>query len=138
MEPTYRAILFFDGDCGLCSRSVRFFMRQDTGEHLCFAPIQGETAAALLDADRRAALSTVVYRRPVPAGGHEVLIRSEAVLRLLIDLRSPWRWVAYPALCIPRGWRDGLYDWVARNRHRFGAKSACALPEPSEHARLLP
>ena len=38
-------IVFYDGDCGLCDRFVRWMLRRDRGHHYRFAPLQGETAA---------------------------------------------------------------------------------------------
>jgi predicted DCC family thiol-disulfide oxidoreductase YuxK len=131
-------ILFYDGECGLCSRSVRFLITRDRKSLLYFAPIQGETAAQCLDAPLREVLSTAIYQRPNAEGQTETLLRSEAVLCALIDIRSHLRWLAYPARWIPLKWRDTAYNWVAHNRDRFFAKGACELPAPSERARYLP
>lgn len=129
-----KAILFFDGDCGLCSRSVRFLMQRDKQAFLFYAPIQGVTAEGLLDAELRKALATAVYRSPV---GSQYL-RSDAVLHALIDMRSSWRFLARPALWVPRSWRDGIYNWIAARRHRFFPKHSCELPTPQENHQLLP
>lgn len=127
-------IFFYDGDCGLCSRSVCFLMRGDRAELLYFAPLQGETAARRLEDGLRDSLSTAVYLR---ASG-DVLIRSDAVLHALIDTGSRWRFLAHPALLIPRSWRDGLYKWIAARREKFFAKSTCPLPSSQESHRMLP
>jgi predicted DCC family thiol-disulfide oxidoreductase YuxK len=127
-------ILFFDGDCGLCSRSVRFLMRRNRSNFLYFAPLQGETAAQYLKADLRESLSTVVYRRTES----EILIRSDAVLQALIDMGSNWRFLARPALLISRKWRDGLYNWIAARRNKFFDKESCSLPSAQESQQLLP
>jgi len=113
-------------------------MERDRENILHFAPIQGKTAAQCLEPALRETLSTAIYQRPNEDGGVEILLRSEAVLCALIDIRSHWRWLAYPARWVPRSWRDAIYGWVARNRHRFFAKEACALPTASERARFLP
>jgi predicted DCC family thiol-disulfide oxidoreductase YuxK len=134
------AILFYDGECGLCSRSVRFLMKRDKKAALKFAPIQGETATRYLSPSLREQLSTVIYYRPSPSGddGSQRLLRSEAILCALIDTGSAWRWPARVAHWLPRSWRDIAYDWVARNRHRFFPKGSCALPNPGEEKKLLP
>lgn len=113
-------------------------MEQDHGGVLYFAPIQGETAAQCLDASLREQLSTAIYQRPDATGNRETLLRSEAVLCALIDIRSRWRWLACLARWIPSSWRDGIYDWVARNRHRFFTKDACQLPDTNHQAHFLP
>ncbi len=137
MPPNDRAILFYDGDCGLCNRSVRFLIKRDRIDWLRYAPIQGETAATKLDAELRENLSTVIYLRETPDGEEETLLKSDAALNAVIDIRSHWRWLAYPARCLPRGWRDRVYDWVAQNRHRFFGNARCTLPTEEEQARLL-
>lgn len=132
------AILFYDGDCGLCNRSVRFFMEQDEKKWLRYAPIQGSTAIEYLSDEHRENLSTVIYYRPLADGQSETLLRSDAALYATIDIRSGWRWLAKLTLWIPRSWRNVLYDWVARNRHRFFKKESCVLPKADELQRILP
>ena len=135
MSPEHVSILFYDGDCGLCSRSVRFLMRRDRSQRLRFAPLQGETAQELLEPKLLESLSTVIYLEP----GCPPQLRSDAVLHALIDTRSKWRFLARPALVIiPRALRDAIYNWVARNRHRLFPKNDCPLPTNEERESLLP
>jgi predicted DCC family thiol-disulfide oxidoreductase YuxK len=110
-------------------------MRQDKAGLLFYAPLQGQTAAHLLDEKRRETLDTVVYRRP---DGRQ-FVRSDAILHALVDLRSRWWQVlARPCLCIPQAWRDALYNWISARRQTFFSKNACPLPTPSDAQRLLP
>ncbi|WP_425607171.1 thiol-disulfide oxidoreductase DCC family protein [Coraliomargarita algicola] len=130
--------MFYDGDCGLCNRSIQFLRQRDRCEVLYFAPIQGETARQCLSADLRTTLSTVIYQRPSPNGQPKILLRSEAVLCALIDTQSSWSWLAICVRCLPCTWRDATYHWIATNRHRFGGKPSCPLPTPREHSHFLP
>jgi predicted DCC family thiol-disulfide oxidoreductase YuxK len=109
-------------------------MRRDRAQRLRFAPLQGTTAAALLEPELRKSLSTIVYRRD----GAPVLTRSDAVLNALIDTRSAWRHLARLALVVPCTWRDGIYNRIGQNRHRFRPKKPCPLPTAQERARILP
>ena len=127
-------VLFYDGDCGLCSRSVRFLMRRDRRGLLYYAPLQGATAAARLGDELRKSLSTVIYQRE----GGEILLRSDAVLHALIDIGSHWRWLARIALLVPRHWRNGIYNWIAARRKKFFASSSCSLSTREENRRMLP
>lgn len=131
--------LFYDGDCGLCIRSVRFLLKRDRADALQFAPLQGETARQYLPSTLREQRSTVIYRRPDASGdnGEQRLLRSEAVLCALIDSGSVWRWPAQVIRLFPQTWRDAAYNWIARNRHRFFPKGSCALPTSEESAKLL-
>lgn len=127
-------MLFFDGDCGLCSRSVRFLMNCDRSHSLYFAPLQGETAARRVEPKLRQSLSTVVYQRSCG----QVLVRSDAVLQALIDIGSRWAIPARAALLIPRSWRDGFYNFIAARRNKFSANDACPLPSAIESEQILP
>ena len=134
MNSDSQSILFYDGDCGLCNRSVRFLMKRDRPSRLRFAPLQGETARDRLEPELRESLSTIVYHR----ADASMFIRSDAVLHALIDIRSGWRFLARAALVVPRAWRDGVYNQVSKNRHRFFPKNDCPLPTEEERGRLLP
>lgn len=109
-------------------------MARDRSGCLAYAPLQGETAAARLEAGLRESLSTVVYQRRDGA----VLVRSDAILQALIDIGSGWRFLARPARRIPRRWRDGVYDWIAARREKIFSGGACPLPSAEESRRILP
>jgi predicted DCC family thiol-disulfide oxidoreductase YuxK len=129
-------IVFFDGDCGLCSRSVRFFAKFDRRDHLRFAPLQGETAAAK-EFGKYAAIDdgTMVVLREADG---EIFYRFDALLESLRALGGLWK-VLLVAKFLPRSIREILYRTVARNRIRwFGKADACALPDPELVRRLLP
>ncbi len=134
-------ILFFDGVCNLCNAAVRVVLRLDRRGRLKLAPLQGEAARAHLADELRdvgEGGSLVLWR---PAGRDyaqaQTFVRSEAVLETARQLGWPWK-AALALKILPRGWRDGLYRWVARNRYRwFGRSQACRLPTPAERARFL-
>ncbi|MDQ8206801.1 DCC1-like thiol-disulfide oxidoreductase family protein [Coraliomargarita sp. SDUM461003] len=139
MNDPRDAILFYDGECGLCQRSVQFLLRRDRGEVLYFAPIQGVTAQQYLSAHLRTALSSVIYLRPTTDGQPaKTLLRSDAVLCALIDMHTAWRYPAYLARCIPLTWRDAIYQWIANNRDRLWRRQTCLRPNPKQSKRLLP
>jgi predicted DCC family thiol-disulfide oxidoreductase YuxK/GNAT superfamily N-acetyltransferase len=136
MPPQH--LVLYDGECGVCTRIVRWLLAADHRGVLHFAPLQGATAAALrrrwpaLPAD----LDSVVY---VDRSGRseQVSWRSEAIFRLCRLLGGPWRAAAVLAW-LPRPITDFAYDAFARRRHLFGDPDTCALPSPGERARFLP
>ena len=136
-EPS--RILFYDGECGLCAQSVRFFLRIDRHKHLSFAPLQGETAQGYLPANLRDAqcLSTVVYLRS-DSGGQSLLLRSDAVARALIDVGGVWSYLGRLLRLIPTPLRDWGYNLIAKNRLKLFPDDACALPTEQARERLLP
>ncbi|MDP6943851.1 MAG: DUF393 domain-containing protein, partial [Myxococcota bacterium] len=118
--------LFFDGGCGLCHRSVRFFLAEDpAGTALIYAPLSSQRFEALVSAEVRAGLGDSLVLVTVDGAVHN---RSTAVIRCLDRLGGGWRvagWVMRP---FPRGLRDRVYDLVASNRHRLFASPESACP----------
>jgi len=138
-----RRILFYDGDCGLCTRSVKFLLGEDTGRILQFAPLQGETARDFLPEGLRdtSETATVALARSAAGSGGaatEVLVRSRAILGACVDLGGMWRPAGWLGLAIPQRLADAGYRWIARNRLRFFPGGACALPTANERRQLLP
>ncbi len=127
-------VLFFDGECGLCNRSVRWLFRRDRRRVLKFAPLQGELAARTIGT--------------LPSDIHEWSIvlwdetgihyESDAALRAVAAVGGGWQ-LASALLLVPRVIRNGVYRFVARNRMRwFGRVASCELLSPEDRARLLP
>ena len=126
-------IVFYDGQCGLCDRSVRWILHHDRHQRLRFAPLQGTTYAALDAPSKPTDEGTIVL---LDADGLHV--RSEAVLRILRSIGGPWRALAVAGRLCPRPVRDAVYRWVARHRMQwFGAVDACEIPSEDERERFL-
>jgi predicted DCC family thiol-disulfide oxidoreductase YuxK len=67
----------------------------------------------------------------------EIYFRSTAALRIARKLPGLWPLV-YGLIILPPSIRDGLYDWIGKNRYRwFGKKSTCRLPTIAEKAKFL-
>jgi predicted DCC family thiol-disulfide oxidoreductase YuxK len=44
----------------------------------------------------------------------------------------------YGFIIVPKFIRDGIYNWIAKNRYRwFGKKEACMIPTPEIRSRFL-
>lgn len=126
-------IMFFDGVCGLCSGFVDFAMKRDPEGRLKFAPLQGETAAAMLSSEQRN-LDTVVLKTE-----DGVFTRSSAVIRLFWILGGFWSFAGALIWLVPKPLRNFGYRFVAASRYRvFGKKESCRLPTSEEAGRVLP
>lgn len=126
-------ILFYDGACGLCAKSVQWCLDHDRRAQLRFAPLQGPTYAALALAAKPTDLDTVVL-----FDEGRLHVRSDAVLRLLRHIGGGWSVLAALGRVVPRFLRDAAYRFIARRRHAwFGTADRCRLPTPGENARFL-
>jgi predicted DCC family thiol-disulfide oxidoreductase YuxK len=126
-------ILFFDGICGLCNRTVDFLLSRDRHHRIHFAPLQGRVASAVLSARIRLDLNTVIFWNK-----GRTLTRSSAVLRSLSLVGLPWS-MTRVLLLLPRVIRDFAYDLVASNRYAwFGKRETCRMPSPDERQKILP
>ena len=126
-------VLFYDGECGLCSRSVDFVLRRDQKARFQFAPLQGETAAKFLSADEIQSLSSVILRT-VDGQLHR---RSSAVVAVFRELGGWWNVPSWILRIIPRPIRDLGYAMVARFRYQIFGRARCRIPTPEERSRFL-
>src|SRR5690349_3308676 len=83
-------VLFFDGVCNLCNRSVQFVIRHDRQGRIRFAPLQSAAGAAAMAAVRqeqgRVPDSLILKYRG------KYYTESDAALQLAGWLDGPWRW----------------------------------------------
>lgn len=132
-------ILFFDGVCAVCDRTVDWLLARDRQGVLRFATLQGETARRVATAlpDFPRDIDTVVLLDQ--SGPEPVLeLRSRAIFAVLGALGGELRHWARLAV-LPRWLTDLLYRAFVRIRYRtFGKLDACRVPTPEERARFLP
>ena len=127
-------IILFDGVCNLCTHSVQFVLRRDTGERYTFASLQSDVGQRLLD-EVGPSLHGVDSIVLIEDG--EAYVRSTAALRIARGLTGGWP-LLYGFMILPRPLRDWVYELVARNRYRwFGKTDECMVPLPALKARFL-
>jgi len=125
MNVPHTNILVYDGDCGICSSSVRYLLKNSKDRLLQAIPLQSEKgrqilADAGLDAEK---VDSLVYFNE--KGFHR---KSDAVLELTKKMHGLFPYLNYLRF-IPRRIRNSVYDFIARNRHRFdGLLSGCEVP----------
>lgn len=134
-----RRVVFFDGVCALCNRSVRFLMARDRHGVLYYAPLQGETFRALTETIQVSdGLDSIVYVRGYGTQTPALFVRSEAFVQIMYDLGGVKRMVSWCRI-VPRFIRDAVYDWIARHRYRwFGRYDECRVPDDGGRDRLMP
>ena len=127
-------IIVFDGLCNLCSGSVQFVLRHNRRADLKFAPAQSARGSELL---ARHGFDPQQLETFVVLVDGRALVRSAAALEIARHLDWPWRALRWLRV-LPRGVRDPLYNFIARNRYRwFGRRAQCLAPSASDRARFL-
>ena len=129
-----KPIVLFDGVCNLCNSAVQFIIRHDKKKVFMFTSLQSDAGQKLL----------VQYNFPLNELNSFILIennkaytRSSGALRVVKKLKGLWP-LLYGFMIVPKFIRDGVYDWVGRNRYKwFGKQEACMIPTPELKARFL-
>jgi predicted DCC family thiol-disulfide oxidoreductase YuxK len=136
-EKGSNPILFFDGECVMCSIFARLVMALDDDGSLKLAPLQGETFIKTVPDKIRSSLpdSIIIY-----TDKGEILSRSNAVIYTGRALGGLATIIVSPLYLIPKVARDLCYDLVAKIRYKISPrqKILCELIPPRERERLLP
>ncbi|MEM6296160.1 MAG: DCC1-like thiol-disulfide oxidoreductase family protein [Myxococcota bacterium] len=135
MATDPQQVLFYDGECVLCNRSVRLAIKLDRNARLRHAALQGATARRLLGdlAPEELLAGVTLYDHGAVYRGWEAIAKVGGIL-------YPWLAWAYPVLHVPPlPWIfTRLYAWVGRNRYRwFGQYETCPIPPPEVRARYI-
>lgn len=128
------SIILFDGVCNFCNSAVNFTLKRNKKANISFAPLQSEAGQKLL----------LQYNLPVKDMESFVFIekgkayqRSTAALKVCRNLSGIWP-LCYGLIIVPGFIRDGMYNWIAKNRYRwFGRKESCMIPTPEVRTRFL-
>ena len=131
-------LLFYDGTCGLCHRTVRFVIAHDPGGRgFRFAPIGGPTfRSSFPESSRLAPPDSILVR--TAAGS--TLTRYAAVLHIARRIGGFWGALADLGWLVPQWLGDLLYDGVARIRKRLFATppDSCPVVPVELRARFEP
>lgn len=130
-------LVLFDGDCAVCNRAVQFLLDHDRDGRLHYAPLQGTTAAAIVDRHPHlATLDSLVFVEHAGTERETPHIHAGAVFATAAHLPPPWSWIRW-LRWIPRPLTDAFYRAFAASRYSvFGAADACRVPQPDQVARF--
>lgn len=130
--PPTQDLIVFDGTCVFCSGFARFIADHDPKRRFLFVTAQSAPGRALyarhgLDADLMETNIVIIAGRPY--------VRLQAFAAAMGALGGPLAALGVLGW-IPKAIADPLYDFVARNRYRFG-RQACPAPSAELKARLI-
>lgn len=134
MPTSQQAVLLFDGVCNLCNGFVQFVVKRDPQGIFKFTSLQSEAGQQLMqdhgfNSDK---INTVILIK-----NGKAYSRSDAPLQVVRLFSGLWP-LLYIFIIIPKGIRDFIYDWVAKNRYKwFGKKDQCMIPTPELKERFL-
>ena len=128
------SIILFDGVCNLCNGAVNFVIKRDPRNVFKFTPLQEKQGVLLL---KKHAVDSRKLDSIVLIENGNVYIKSSAALRIAKKLSGLWP-LFFVLLIIPSFIRDGVYDFIAKNRYKwFGKKEQCMIPTPGLREKFL-
>jgi predicted DCC family thiol-disulfide oxidoreductase YuxK len=127
-------IILFDGVCNFCNGSVNFIIKRNSKTPILFAALQSEAGQRLL---REYKLPVNKMESILFIEQGKAYMQSTAALRICRYLRGLWP-LCYGFIIVPKFIRDGIYNWIAKNRYKwFGIRKECMIPTPEMKTRFL-
>jgi predicted DCC family thiol-disulfide oxidoreductase YuxK len=124
--PPNKKIILFDGVCNLCNTAVQFIIKYDKKDVFRFVALQsdlGQDIVKHIGIDAKVIDSIVLYQP-----GVAYYYKSAAALEIAKDLKGIF-YLAGILNVFPERLRNGLYDYIARNRYKwYGKKETCIIP----------
>ncbi len=130
-----KAILFYDGDCALCNKSVQFVIdhEKENAQPVLFCALQSDfakQALAKFNYNFNEVSTLVLLLDDV------VYYKSTAALNLTKYLKAPYSWLIVFKI-VPGFIRDGVYNFVAKNRKRIIKDAFCYMPTAQLKDRFI-
>lgn len=131
---TNQPIILFDGVCNFCNSAVNFVIKRNAKANIFYTPMQSDAGQKILKQNNLPAndMQSFVF---VDKG--KVYRQSTAALKVCRYLRGLWP-LCYGLIIVPPFIRDGIYNWIAKNRYKwFGVRQECMIPSPEVKQRFL-
>ena len=123
MTKNKSIIVFYDGLCVLCNRSIIWFIKNDSQNILKFSHFKSEFV--LKNHKHVSEIEAVSIKDE----NGNYLNRSDAVLYLLKKLNK-FSFLRFLGSLTPKLIRDGIYNFIAKNRYNwFGKYESCLIPD---------
>ena len=132
-----RAIVLYDGLCGLCDRVVQFSLLHDCHDVFRFASLQSDLALQII---RRhgldpQALNSEALVLDADFSTEQLVIHSDAALASLAKFGAPWMLLAALGSLCPRMIRLCLHR--AQPLRVFGHYESCPIPSALQRRKFM-
>ena len=127
-----KSIVFYDGDCGFCNRTVAYVIKHEKSASIHFCALQSEFSKAFF---KELELPEPDHSTFYFYDGNKMYSKSTAALRLAKRFKFPTN-LLQVGWIFPRFIRDYGYDLIAKRRHRL-SKGYCFLPSKREKERFI-
>jgi predicted DCC family thiol-disulfide oxidoreductase YuxK len=133
-NKSLQSLIVFDGACIMCSAFADFIVRHDHKKQFLFTTAQSPLGLSLY---AQYGLRTDIFETNIVIIDGVAHQKMDSLIAALDALGWPWRAVSVLKL-LPKPLRNTLYDFIARNRHRFfGRKDNCDIPSAALRARIV-
>ena len=124
-------IVFYDGDCGFCNKTVQFMLKNGQNQNLHFAALQSNFSKDFFETSQfpKPDLSTFYFW-----DGSDLFSKSTAALHLIDQLKPRFQLLKIGYL-LPKKIRDKMYDFIAKRRHKI-ANGFCVIPSNEDKRRF--
>jgi predicted DCC family thiol-disulfide oxidoreductase YuxK len=127
-------LILFDGECPFCIGWIKFLIDRDADDRLRFASLQSDWTKRFLE---KQAIEQTLPDSILVWDGEHLKSRSAAIIAIAEELPGIWHGMRYMEI-FPRDFRDRIYAYIARNRHKlFGKYESCWIPRPEVRGKFL-
>ncbi len=132
INPENCSILFYDGECGFCNKSVQFVLSNEKNDSIYFSALQNEFATVFLQDKLGHPIdySTIYYWHK-----GKLSKRSTAIMRLAKEIKYPAALIRIFVI-VPTFIRDAIYKLIAKYRKKI-SKNFCVIPSSHQAKRFL-
>lgn len=132
MHNVDKNIVFYDGDCLLCSKLVKILLRIDKKRALRFSLVQGDFIKKVASQDYIKNVDSILFW-----DGNNLTHSSTAIIRIMLAINMPKPLIWFIKI-FPPSFRDYIYKLIANNRYKwFGKNKECFILQGEEAKRFL-
>lgn len=125
-------VIFFDGVCNFCDKTVRFILKYDKNKKFYFSSLQSDYAKSFLK-NQNSSIDTIVlfYDK-------KFYVRSKAIELILVNLSGYPKYLGKILSFTPLFLSNIIYKIFSKYRYNlFGKKNECKIPETNLHERFI-